>query len=251
MARVEKRTRTIAYLRVSTDIQADRGQSLEAQRAKVRAYAELYDLDLVNILVDAGESAKSLERPELQLALARLKRGEADALLVVKLDRLTRSVADLGKLIDSHFGPNGAALLSVGEQIDTRSAAGRLVLNVLGSVAQWEREAIGERTSAVLQHKASIGELVGGVPYGQRVVPGSAPARLEPDPAEQLVIAKARDLRTGKLSLRAISRRLAEQGHVSRAGTPFDAKQVSRMLTSLPDASNDGPKRGADDALPT
>ena len=56
-------TKTIAYLRVSTDKQADRGVSLEAQRAKLTAYAELYELDLVDIIVDAGHSAKSLDRP--------------------------------------------------------------------------------------------------------------------------------------------------------------------------------------------
>ena len=139
-------TRTLAYLRVSTEKQADRGVSLDAQRAKATAYAQLYELELLEVIVDAGESAKSLDRPGLQRALGMLKRGEADALLVVKLDRLTRSVRDLGHLVEKYFAPGKAALLSVGEQIDTRSAAGRLVLNVLASVSQWEREAIGERT---------------------------------------------------------------------------------------------------------
>ncbi len=69
-------TKTIAYLRVSTDKQADRGVSLDAQRAKVAAYAELYDLELAEVIVDAGESAKSLDRPGLQRALGMLKRGE-------------------------------------------------------------------------------------------------------------------------------------------------------------------------------
>ena len=86
---------------------------------------------------DAGESAKSLDRPGLQRALGMLKAGEAEALLVVKLDRLTRSVVDLGTLVERYFAPGKAALLSVGEQIDTRSAAARLVLNVLASVSQW------------------------------------------------------------------------------------------------------------------
>jgi site-specific DNA recombinase len=94
-------TRTIAYLRVSTEKQADKGVSLDAQRAKVRAYAEPYDLELAEVIVDAGESAKSLDRPGLQRALAMLKEGKAEALLVVKLDRLTRSVVDLGTLVDA------------------------------------------------------------------------------------------------------------------------------------------------------
>ncbi len=155
-------TRTIAYLRVSTDKQADRGVSLDAQRAKVHAYAELHDLELAEVIVDAGESAKSLDRPGLKRALGMLKGSEAEALLVVKLDRLTRSVVDLGTLVERYFAPGKAALLSVGEQIDTRSAAGRLVLNVLASVSQWEREAIGERTATAMQHKAKQGEYTGG-----------------------------------------------------------------------------------------
>lgn len=77
-----------------------------------------------------------------------LRAGKAEAILVVKLARLTRSVKDLGDLVERYFASGKWALLSVSEQIDTRSAAGRLVLNVLASVAQWEREATGERTSA-------------------------------------------------------------------------------------------------------
>src|SRR5690606_6196856 len=94
------RTRTVAYLRVSTDKQADKGVSLDAQGAKVAAYAELYDLDVVEVIVDAGVSAKTLDRPGLGKALAMLRSGKADALLVCKLDRLTRSVRDLGELVD-------------------------------------------------------------------------------------------------------------------------------------------------------
>jgi len=112
-----------------------------------------------------------------------LKAGEAEALLVVKLDRLTRSVVDLGSLVERYFAPGKAALLSVGEQIDTRSAAGRLVLNVLASVSQWEREAIGERTATVMQHKARQGEYTGGqAPYGRRVAADGS--QLEPHPDE-------------------------------------------------------------------
>jgi DNA invertase Pin-like site-specific DNA recombinase len=130
------RTRTVAYLRVSTEKQVEKGVSLEAQRAKVDAYAALYDLDLVEVIVDAGATAKSLDRDGLQRALNMLHKKHVDALLVTGLSRLTRSVRDLGELVERYFAPGKAALLSVGEQIDTRSAAGRLVLNVLASVSQ-------------------------------------------------------------------------------------------------------------------
>lgn len=218
-------TKTVAYLRVSTEKQADKGVSLDAQRAKVLAYAELYDLELVDVIVDAGESAKTLDRPGLQTALAMLKGGKADALLVVKLDRLTRSVADLGHLVESHF--RNAALLSVSEQIDTRSAAGRLVLNVLASVSQWEREAIGERTSTAMRHMVEQGEYIGGeAPYGYRV---GAEGKLTADDAEQAVVTEAKGMRVAGASLRSIAAHLEAKGVKSRTGRRFDAKQIARM----------------------
>lgn len=220
-------TKTIAYLRVSTDKQADKGVSLEAQQDKAKAYASLYDLDLVEVIVDAGESAKSLDRPGLQRALAMLKSGKAEALLVVKLDRLTRSVVDLGKLIETYFAPGKAALMSVGEQIDTRSAAGRLVLNILASVSQWERETIGERTSAAMQHKQAKGEYIGGeTPYGFELVNGE----LIEDEAEQEVIQKAKAYQAEGLSLRKIAAELDKQGIKTRRGSIFAANQIKRMV---------------------
>jgi site-specific DNA recombinase len=226
-----QKTRTVAYLRVSTEKQADHGISLEAQRAKVIAYAALYDLELIDVIVDAGLSASTLERDGLNRALAMLRAGKSDALLVVKLDRLTRSVRDLGILVERYFASGKWALLSVGEQFDTRSAAGRLVLNVLASVAQWEREATGERTSAALQHKAAQGEYIGGgAPYGYRIADDGV--RLDPEPAEQRVVASVRALHAEGRSLRAIARKLAEEALVSRAGRPFAAGQVRRMLAA-------------------
>lgn len=230
-------TTAIAYLRVSTDKQADKGISLDAQQAKLHAYAALYDLQLVEVIVDTATSARTLERPGLQRALAMLKRHEAEALVVVKLDRLTRSVADLGRLVEMYFAPGKAALLSVSEQIDTRSAAGRLVLNVLASVAQWEREAIGERTSAAMRHKQAQGEYIGGrTPYGYQLVTGVLVA----DPAEQAIIREARQLQATGLALRAIAAALDNRGLRARNGKAFAAMQISRMLN--PPGGSDDPR---------
>jgi DNA invertase Pin-like site-specific DNA recombinase len=221
------RTRTVAYLRVSTDKQADHGVSLEAQRAKVLAYAALYEIDLVAVEVDAGESGKSLDRPALERALATLRRGDADALLVAKLDRLTRSVRDLAVLLDAYFSKR-YALLSVSEQIDTRSAAGRLVLNVLSSVGQWEREAIGERTAAAMQHKQSLGQYTGGAaPYGYRLDDHD---QLVTVADEQAAIAEARRMRNEGMSLRKIADAMYARGFRARVGRKFAAVQVARMV---------------------
>lgn len=223
--------RTVAYIRVSTDKQADHGVSLEAQRAKVEQFAGLYELDLVSIEIDAGESAKSLNRPALQRALAMLKSGKAEALLVVKLDRLTRSVRDLCDLVDDYFRDGKLALMSVGEQVDTRSAAGRMMLNMLTVIGQWEREAIGERTSAAMQHKASRGEFTGGAaPYGFKLDrDGVALVEVK---TEQAVIAQARKLRASGLSLRKVAKALDAKGVRARSGRAFEASQVARMLAA-------------------
>ena len=224
-------SRTIAYLRVSTDKQADHGVSLAAQEAKVRAYASLYDLELVDVVVDRGASAKSLDRPGLQDALRRLDSGEADNLLVVKLDRLTRSVKDLGTLLDRYFTRDGGpGLMVVAEQVDTRSAAGRLVLNVLMSVAQWEREAIGERTSAAMSHKRDRGEYTGGrVPYGWSVGPDGT--TLVPVQDEQTTIRVAQDLRSKGLSLRKVGAALVDAGHHPRSGAAkWSASSITKVL---------------------
>lgn len=221
------RTRTIAYVRVSTDKQAEHGVSLDAQRAKLDAYAALYDLDLVAVEVDAA-SAGDLDRPALTRALGELRAGRADALLVVKLDRLTRSVRDLGELVD-RCTREGWALLSVGDAVDTRTAAGRLVLNVLASVAQWEREAIGERTAAAMKWKRAAGEYTGGeVRYGYRL---AADGRaLERDEAEQAVVAAAVELRAAGLSLRAVGEELAARGLLPRSGRRWHAETVKAVL---------------------
>ena len=222
-------TRTIAYLRVSTDKQADRGISLDAQRAKAEAYAQLYDLDLAEVIVDPGASAKTLDRPGLQRALAMLRSGQAEALLVAKLDRLTRSVVHLGELVEAYFTDGKYALLSVGEQIDTRSAAGRLVLNILASVSQWEREAIGERTAAAMQHKAAQGEYTGGrAKFGFRV--GADGVQLEADASEQEVVAVARGLRAREISLRQVAKELESRGWRGRTGRAFQPVQIARMV---------------------
>lgn len=215
-------TRVVAYLRVSTEKQADQGNSLEAQRARLEAYAQVYGLSIVAYETDSGVSASSLERPALQRALARLDAGEADGLLVTKLDRLTRNVADLCSLVTTYF-KGEHSLLSVNEQIDTRSAGGRMLLNLLTVVAQWEREVIGERTSAVMQHMRAQGRFTGGwPPYGFREVDGE----LVPDDHEQEIIARARALRSTGMSLRGI----ASQLPANRAGTTFDPKQIARMM---------------------
>jgi site-specific DNA recombinase len=87
------------------------------------------------VIVDAGVSARTTERPGLQKIIAGLHDRSIGRVVVMKLDRLTRSVRDLGDLLDA-FNASDAALVSIGESLDTSSAAGRLMLHLLVSVSQ-------------------------------------------------------------------------------------------------------------------
>lgn len=166
-----KQIRAVGYVRVSTEQQAQDGVSLEAQKVRIQAHCVALDIKLVEIIADEAESAKSLDRPGVQRALKMLRLDEADALIVMKLDRLTRSVKDLGHLCEEYFcSAKDWSLLSVSDAIDTRSASGKLILNVLTSVAQWEREAIGDRTREAMKHMKAQGVILGAAPYGWKYI---------------------------------------------------------------------------------
>ena len=218
---------TIGYVRVSTDRQAEQGVSLETQEAKIRAMATVQGADLIDVVVDGGESAKSLNRPGLQRIMTLVNSGKVQAVIVAKLDRLTRSVKDLCGLLEL-FERRKVALISVAEALDTGSAAGRLVITIMGAVSQWEREAIGERTRDALRHKRANGERVGNIEFGYRL--GEDGRHLEPEPSEQTALATIRELRAGGDTLRAIATTLNGCGHRTRRGSEWRLESVARVV---------------------
>jgi site-specific DNA recombinase len=225
-------TRVVGYLRVSTGQQAEGGVSLDAQRARLETFAVAMDLDLIEVVDD--ESAKSLQRPGLQRALAMLDAGYAEALLVTKLDRLTRSVRDLGELVERYFASQ-FSLMSVSDSIDTRTAAGRLVLNVLMSGAQWEREACGERTRDALAQVKAQGVKLGGEALGWRRLDDvdADERRLVVEVDEELaVVERVLALRHDEgLSLRQIAATLHDEGYRAKRGGTWAAETVRKVLT--------------------
>ena len=185
----------------TTDKQAERGISLEAQAEKIRAMALVQGAELSEIIVESGESAKSLNRPGMAKLLAMVEEGEVKAVIVAKLDRLTRSVKDLCELLE-RFEKRGVALVSVAESLDTGSAAGRLVITIMGAVSQREREAIGERTRDALRHKRGNGERVGNIGFGYRLLPDRR--YLEPEPHTPWLESLARVVRATRCRTRKL-----------------------------------------------
>jgi site-specific DNA recombinase len=222
--------KAIGYVRVSTDQQADRGVSLEAQTERVRAMATVQGAELVDIEVDGGESAKSMKRPGLQRILAMVEAGAVQAVIVAKLDRLTRSVKDMCSLLEL-FEKRKVALISVAESLDTGSAAGRLVITIMGAVSQWEREAIGERTREALRHKGSKRERVGNIGYGLRLAADGV--HVEECPQEQAALSEIWRLRNEGRSMRGIAAALNTRGYRTRRGTDWRLESVARILGNV------------------
>lgn len=223
-------TMTVGYVRVSTEKQADLGVSLDAQTERIRAMAVVRGTQIDDVIVDAGESAKSLNRPGMIRLMKLIETGRVETVIIAKLDRLTRSVADLAELLKT-FERRGVSLVSVADSLDTRSASGRLLLNIMVSVSQWEREAIGERTREALRHKQSKSERVGTVPYGYRACKDGI--HVEPDASEQETIAEIGRLHGVGLTLREVSTELNRRGFRTRRGGPWRFQYVAPVVRCI------------------
>jgi site-specific DNA recombinase len=126
------------------------------------------------------------------------------------------------------FERRGVALISVAESLDTSSAAGRLVINIMTAVSQWEREAIGERTRDALGHKRRQRERVGNIGFGYRLAADGV--HLEPDAGEQAALAQIHQLRSTKLTLREIASALNDQGLRTRRGSAWRHEYIKRIV---------------------
>ncbi|MDH6236237.1 recombinase family protein [Cryobacterium sp. CG_9.6] len=210
-------TTMIGYLRVSTEEQVTSGLGLAAQRDTIQRYADAHGWDVIWYL-DEGLSAKSLARPQLQAALARLhiipKRRDVAGIVVAKLDRLSRSVHDFSGILKL-AAVRKWSVVAIDLGVDTSTPTGKLVANVMMSVAEWEREVIGERTSVAMQAAKRQGRHMGRV----SILPQSTGDRL-------------RSLRaTHTLAETAVQ--LNAEGLRTATGEPWSANTVAKVQTRL------------------
>lgn len=150
----------IGYTRVSTEEQTVSGLGLADQKAAIEREAERRGWGNVEYVSDEGFSAKNLARPAIASALDALTRGHASVLVVSKLDRLSRSLLDFATLMD-RARREGWQLVVLDLAIDTTTPSGQLMANVMASFAEYERQLIGQRTSAALQQKKLQGARLG------------------------------------------------------------------------------------------
>lgn len=159
--RIADQNTVVAYLRVSTEEQAVSGAGLAAQRATIEAEAQRRGWTIAGYYSDEGISGKAIaNRPQLAQAIAAVESGEAGALVVAKLDRLSRSVADASNLLD-RASRGGWRIFSADLAIDTTTPAGEAAASMMIVFSQLERRLISQRTKDALAVKRAQGVRLG------------------------------------------------------------------------------------------
>jgi DNA invertase Pin-like site-specific DNA recombinase len=204
--------RVIGYVRVSTNEQASNGHGLDAQRAAIAAEAERRGWT-VQWLEDPGASAKSLDRPGMRYGLDLLRRGDAEALVVSKMDRLSRSLSDFVRLMETAKKEKWA-LVTLDPDVDMTTPNGKLLANLMAVFAEWEREMIGQRTKDGLAAARAKGIRLG------------RPPEVDVDVAQRIS-----SLRSGGATLTTIAELLtAEQVPTARGGERWWPSTVRGVL---------------------
>ena len=222
----------IAYTRVSTSEQARSELSLEAQHREVIAQAERSGLVIVSVLTDNDESASTLNRPAMSELIAQIDNGRIDAVIISKLDRLTRRIKDFMSLLQRMReakragGGQGVDLISSAESLDTGSAAGQIAINIIDSISQWDRQVIGERTSAILQDLKAQGKSTGNPNYGFEA---GEDGKLIENEQEQAVLHRVAELRSRRQSWARVASALTDAGVRTRRGTAFSRQGLSKI----------------------
>ena len=223
--------KAVGYARVSTEEQAREGYGLDAQRTSIDAYCKAHGWSLVNVYVDAGVSGSS-QRGRLALAqlLAAADAKSFDRVVFWKLDRLSRSLRDVLELSD-RLEKQGVQIVSIQEGIDAGTATGRMYRNILGTMAEFERETITERIKHGLAEKARQGELLGPVPLGYL---RGEDGEIRVDAANADLIRQAFDrYATGRYSLRDMAAWSREVGFKSKNGKLLDRMAVGKLLRNV------------------
>lgn len=220
------RKTAVGYVRVSTSMQAEDGLSLDAQKAAITAYCNTHDLRLLRIYADVESGAKT-DRRGLDEALA----ARADVFVVLKFDRLSRSIKHFCQLYEDYFSQS-VELVAIREAIKLDSALGRALVSILLVFAQMEREAIGERTREAIGHIRRGGYHFGWVPYGKAAIPAPDNPRyriLGENEAEVKCLERIK----GLLEAGHGPRRIAEILNEEKAPTPRGEKWTKSMVYHL------------------
>lgn len=221
--------RIVGYTRVSTQEQVTEGMSLDAQDSRIRAWADALGHDVVKVIADEGVSGTKLlgDRPggaEI-VSLIEARRPEAEAVVVVRTDRLGRDAAEQIALL-KRFRLGKVGLVAIAQQIDLATPHGRAMAQIGAVFNELERALIAERTTEALGELKRQGRAWNHAPFGWRAVEGC----LEADEAEQETLKRALALRLEGRGYATIARMLTEEGRPTKRGGPWAAMSVRSVL---------------------
>ena len=217
--------KAVIYTRVSTTEQAAEGYSIDEQERMCRAAIESKGWEYVKTYSDPGISGRTMERPGLQAMIADI--GDIEAVVIYKLDRLSRKQRDTMAIIEDVFMAHDVALVSLNETLDTSTPWGRAMIGILSSFNQMESENIQDRTKMGRMAKANKGGYAGGPPpYGYKAVNGE----LVIDEEEAGLIRRIFELRSEGKSVRGIVHCLTEEGYQTKKGKPFHPSTIHVIL---------------------
>ena len=216
--------RVFVYLRVSTREQAEEGYSLSEMEERLRKYCEAMGWILVKVYIDPGYTGSNMDRPALQEMIREIEKGNADIVLVDKLDRLSRSQFDTLYLINKVFTENGCAFVSRAEAFDTSTPFGRAMVGILSVFAELERERIKERMADGKEGRAKEGKYKGGgnVPIGFDY--DAETGKLIENKYESMQVKEVFDLFLARTPIYTIQQIMNEKGYRTKYG---DWKEVT------------------------
>lgn len=216
------------YLRVSSKRQAEEGYSLDAQERNLKDYCRMMEWNVIEVYKDEGISGKKIERPSLQRLLSDAKEGKINKIVTLKLDRISRNVRDM-LIITEELESWGVSLACVKDNIDTSTAAGKLIRTVLCAIAQFESDVSSERTYFAKHELALQGKFAGGtISYGYSYNKDSKDFEINDEQAE-VVEGIFKDFASG-VTMYQIAKELNERGVLTNRGGKWQQNTVRLIL---------------------
>ena len=224
-------TKVAVYLRVSTEEQAREGYSLGAQRETLETYCEIHDFEIVDVYIDDGYTGRNTNRPAYRRMMEDIDAW--DAILVLKMDRIHRNTRNFIEMMDN-LKKKGKDFISKQEKLDTKTAMGNFVMQLIQGIAQLESEQIGERTRDGMREKAEglaysddKKRTMGFTPpFGYRIDDG----KLVDDFNEQYVVDLIFKLYASDETMDSICYSLNQQGLLTRKGNPWNKFNLRNIL---------------------
>ncbi|MDG0837110.1 recombinase family protein [Staphylococcus equorum] len=225
-----KQKRVGIYVRVSTEMQSTEGYSIDGQINQIREYSDFNNFVVVDVYADRGISGKSMNRPELQRLLKDANEGQIDSVMVYKTNRLARNTSDLLKIVEDLHRQN-VEFFSLSERMEVNTSSGKLMLQILASFSEFERNNIVENVFMGQTRRAQEGYYQGNLPLGYEKIPDNK-HELMINQHEANIVKYIFESYAKGHGYRRIANALNYKGYVTKKGKPFSIGSVTYILSN-------------------